>query len=137
MQAPGLVGVLETALYHDSGAREAVERFYGELLGLVAVARWEDGLAFRVGPGVLLVFDRQRLAERAGPIADHGATGPGHACLQAGSDAYERWRERLAAGGIELLHDQEWPGGGRSFYFKDPAGNLIEIADRDLWPRPD
>ena len=136
MQARSLAGVLETALYHDSGGREAVERFYGDLLGLPAVAGWEDGVAFRVGPGVLLLFDRRRLAQRGGPIADHGTSGPGHVCLRADGGEYERWRARLEAAGVEIVHDGEWGGGARSFYFKDPAGNLLEIADRDFWPQP-
>ncbi len=131
-----LIGVLEPALYHDRGAREVVERFYGEVLGLDAVARWPDGVAFRVGAGVLLLFDREALARRPGPIADHGTTGPGHACLQAAGDAYEGWRERLGAAGVAIVHEQGWSGGGRSLYFTDPAENLLEIADRDLWPRP-
>ena len=136
MQARSFDGVLETALYHDSLAREAVERFYGDLLGLPAVAGWEDGVAFRVGTGVLLLFDRGRLAERGGPVADHGTSGPGHVCLQATGGEYERWREHLEAAGVEIVHDSDWSGGGRSFYFKDPAGNLVEIADRDIWPQP-
>jgi catechol 2,3-dioxygenase-like lactoylglutathione lyase family enzyme len=137
VQARSLAGVLETSLYHDGAGREAVERFYGDLLGLPVVAGWPDGLAFRVGPGVLLLFDRDRLAERPGPVADHGTTGPGHACLRAADGEYERWREHLGAAGVEIVHDSEWSGGGRSFYFKDPAGNLVEIADRDIWPQPD
>lgn len=136
MQARSLVGVLETALYHDGRDREAVERFYGDLLGLPAVAGWEDGVAFRVGTGVLLLFDRDRLAERCSPVADHGTSGPGHVCLRAGGGEYERWREHLEAAGVEIVHDSDWSGGGRSFYFKDPAGNLVEIADRDFWPQP-
>jgi catechol 2,3-dioxygenase-like lactoylglutathione lyase family enzyme len=132
--AGDLAAVLETVLYHDSGAREDMERFYGDLLGLVAVSRWPDGVAFRVGDGVLLIFDRERLADRTGPIADHGTSGPDHACLRARGGAYEQLRERLAAGGVRIVHEQQWPGGGRSFYFKDPAGNLLEIADRDIWP---
>lgn len=133
VESPGFTGLLETVLYHDSAARDAVVRFYGELLGLHLVAGWDDGVAFRVGTGVLLLFDRQRLVERAGPIADHGASGPAHACLQAAAGEYERWRERLTAGGVEIVHDHVWPS-GRSFYFKDPAGNLLEIADCDFWP---
>lgn len=136
VQARSFVGVLETALYHDSPTREAVERFYGDLLGLRAVAGWEDGVAFRVGTGVLLLFDRDRLAERGGPVADHGTSGPGHVCLQATGGEYERWRKHLEAAGVEIVHDSDWSGGGRSFYFKDPAGNLVEIADRDIWPQP-
>jgi catechol 2,3-dioxygenase-like lactoylglutathione lyase family enzyme len=130
----GFDGVLETALYHDGGDREAIERFYRDVLGLPAVASWPDGIAFRAGAGVLLLFDRDGLAQRGGPIADHGSTGPGHACLRAEGDEYDRRREQIAAAGVEITHDAEWGGGGRSFYFKDPAGNLLEIADRDIWP---
>ena len=128
------VGVLETTLYHEGRDREAIERFYGEVLGLPAVAGWEDGIAFRIGAGVLLVFDRGRLAQRHGVIAEHGTSGPGHVCLLTGSGEYERWREHLRARGVEIVHDHDW-GGGRSFYFKDPAGNLLEIADCDIWPQ--
>jgi catechol 2,3-dioxygenase-like lactoylglutathione lyase family enzyme len=131
-----LAGVLETTLYHDGGAREVVERFYGSLLELPAVAGWDDGVAFRVGAGVLLLFDRDRLAGRSDPIADHGASGPGHACVRSPPGEYDQWREHLESAGVEIVHDSEWGGGGRSFYFKDPAGNLLEIADRDIWPKP-
>jgi catechol 2,3-dioxygenase-like lactoylglutathione lyase family enzyme len=135
VESPGFAGLLETVLYHDSAVREAVRHFYGELLGLHMVAGWDDGVAFRVGSGVLLLFDRQQLVERSGPIAEHGTSGPGHACLQAAAGEYERWRGHLKAGGVEIVHDHDW-GNGRSFYFKDPAGNLLEIADCDFWPRP-
>lgn len=136
MSGIGFEGVLETALYHPAGERAAIERFYGELLGLPAVAGWEDGVAFRAGEGVLLLFDRELLAQRSDPIADHGAPGPGHACLRATAATYGRWRERLVAAGVEIVHEHEWGGGLRSFYFRDPAGNLLEIAEGDLWPRP-
>jgi catechol 2,3-dioxygenase-like lactoylglutathione lyase family enzyme len=132
--APGFEAVLETALYHEGFEGEQMERFYAELLGLPVVARWPDGVALRVGPGVLLLFDRQGLAEREGPIADHGTTGPGHACLTAPGERYEAALRRLEDAGVEILHEHEWGDERRSFYFRDPAGNLIEIADGDLWP---
>ena len=134
MGRPEFVGVLETVLYHETAEREAVERFYGDVLGLAAVARWEDGVAYRIGDGVLLLFDRERVALRAGPIADHGTRGAGHACLKAGADDLQRWRELLDAGGVQIVHEQDW-GGVRSLYFNDPAENLLEIADGDLWPQ--
>jgi len=133
-ESPRLHGVLETALYHDRDQGREAERFYAERLGLPVVARRPGGVALRIGAGVLLLFDREALAERGGPIADHGASGPGHACLQAGPGAYDAWRQHLRQSGVEITHEQEWDGGQRSLYFHDPAGNLIEIADRDLWP---
>lgn len=132
----GFDGVLETSLYHDAAETEAIERFYGETLGLEAVSRWPGGIAYRVGPAVLLLFEREGLAERDSPIAAHGTVGPGHACLVvAGAGPYAEWRERVESAGVEITHEHEWGERFRSFYFNDPAGNLLEIADGDLWPQ--
>jgi catechol 2,3-dioxygenase-like lactoylglutathione lyase family enzyme len=131
---PRFEAVLETALYHGTDEAPAVERFYGEVLGLSRVAGWDYGRAFRLGPGVLLLFDRDKLPEHSGPIAAHGASGPGHACLLARNGDYDAWKVRLEAEGVAITHEAEWPSGFRSFYFGDPAGNLLEIADGDLWP---
>ena len=133
MKDPGLEAVLETCLYHDGGERERMEEFYGEVLGLEASARWPDGTAFRLGAGVVLIFDRDRLGEGRGPMKEHGSSGPGHACFVVDASGYEQWRRRLGDAGVEVTHEHEWPSGRRSFYFADPAGNLLEIADGDLW----
>jgi catechol 2,3-dioxygenase-like lactoylglutathione lyase family enzyme len=98
------------------------------------VTRFDDGVAYRVGPGILLVFDREGLAQRTEPYSRHGTAGAGHACLRASASQYEAWKRRLSAEGVAVDHEASWPGGARSFYFRDPAGNLLEIADRDLWP---
>jgi catechol 2,3-dioxygenase-like lactoylglutathione lyase family enzyme len=127
--------ILETSLYHDSAQRDQMKRFYGELLALPLVASWPDGMAFRLGDGVLLIFDRELIEDREEPMAQHGTSGPGHICLVE-ADGYENWKRRLAEAGVEITHEHDWDGGRRSFYFQDPAGNLLEIADCDLWPRP-
>ncbi len=129
-----LEGVLETALYHEPAEAEAMLHFYRNLLGLPVVAGWEDGTALRVGAGVILLFDRRKLAHREGPIAEHATTGPTHVALLASPDDYRGWRDRLGAAGVEVVHEQEWSGGRHSFYFRDPAGNLIEIVGGDIWP---
>ena len=129
-----LQALLETALYHDSADRDRVERFYGEALELPLVARWPDGMAFRLGSGVVLLFDRERITERDEPPSQHGTTGPGHACFVVREEDYEPWKARIGGGGVEITHEHEWGDSLRSFYFNDPAGNLLEIANGDLWP---
>jgi len=129
-----LRGVLETCLYHDEADAAAVEDFYAGALGLRVVSRWPGGVALRAGDGVVLLFAREVLAERDGPIAAHGTAGPGHACLTVAGGEYDGWRERLRGAGVEVIHEHEWDGGRRSLYFNDPAGNLLEIADGDIWP---
>ena len=129
-----LQGLLEVSLYYDESHAEAVHELYERTLGLRRVARWSDGTALRLGSAVVLIFCRQRLAERDEPISAHGSHGPGHVCFTVSDGAYEDWRQRIDEGpGVE--HEQEWPNRGRSFYFRDPAGNLLEIAEGDLWPR--
>jgi catechol 2,3-dioxygenase-like lactoylglutathione lyase family enzyme len=130
----GVAGILESALYYPHAERGAVLRFYEETLGLRQVASWDNGCAYRLGPGVLLLFDLELLDGQGGPVSDHGAAPGGHVCLVADSGEYGAVRERLASAKVEITHDHDWPKGGRSFYFKDPAGNLLEVADSDLWP---
>ena len=125
--------LLETALYYDAAVEGPMTEVYERVLGLRVVARWPDGRALRIGGTVVLLFERERLAEREGPIADHGSLGPGHACFRVERGEYESWRGRLAER-VGVVHEHDWPGGRRSFYFRDPAGNLLEIADGDLWP---
>jgi catechol 2,3-dioxygenase-like lactoylglutathione lyase family enzyme len=132
--APRLEAMLETVLYYPAGGREEIGRFYTEALGLREVTRWSDGMAFRVGPGVLLLFDTERLAEREEPYSRHGAVGSGHACFLVSPESYAEWKDHLPARGITIDHEATWDAGARSFYFRDPAGNLLEIADRDMWP---
>jgi catechol 2,3-dioxygenase-like lactoylglutathione lyase family enzyme len=129
-----LSGILETALSYDHEARDETLAFYRETLALSEVAHWGDGTAFRLGPGVLLLFDRKLLAENDSPVAQHGSSGVGHACFLAAPDHYESMRKRLLDAGVEIEHEHDWNDNRRSFYFRDPADNLLEVANGDLWP---
>jgi catechol 2,3-dioxygenase-like lactoylglutathione lyase family enzyme len=124
-----LTAVLETVLYHASGEEDALARFYGEVLGLPRIG---GGLTFRVGAGVLLLFNRERSSVQSTP-PPHGASGPIHTCFVA--DDYDGLKQRVADAEVPILEERSWDNGVRSFYFHDPAGNVLEIADGDLWPR--
>ena len=123
--------ILETVLYYASGQEEELGRFYGEVLGLRAVGR--GGFTFRVGDGLLLLFEADLSSAQSRP-PPHGARGSIHACFVAGPDDYEGWKRRVTDEKRSILQEIEWDNGVRSFYFHDPAGNLLEIADGDLWP---
>ncbi|CAN5511396.1 VOC family protein [soil metagenome] len=135
--APELSGVLETVLYF--GDQDAAELFYADVLGMRLIAKQPGrSLFFRAGRSVFLLFDPSA-AQKGGQLPPHGATGSGHVCFVVEPASYERWKGRLKAHGVEILQEVEWPGrqGGQSsqsFYFRDPHGNLLEIADGDLWP---
>jgi catechol 2,3-dioxygenase-like lactoylglutathione lyase family enzyme len=34
---------------------------------------------------------------------------------------------------VEVEHEHAWPSGGRSLYFRDPAGNSLELITRGSW----
>jgi catechol 2,3-dioxygenase-like lactoylglutathione lyase family enzyme len=131
--------LLEAAVYVDDLA--AAERFYFGVLGLAVVTRVKGRhVFFRCGAGMLLVFDPARSAEppRPGalPVPTHGATGPGHVCFAADAAALDDFRRRLEAADIAIEADFRWPGGARSIYVRDPAGNSVEFAEPRLWAEP-
>ena len=132
---PPVEAVVETAVYAADLA--AAEAFYGGVLGLPVVGR-EAGrqVFFRVGAGsMLLVFDPATTL-RGGTFPPHGATGPGHVALGVRPEALDGWRRHLAAHGVEIEMEYTWPRGGRSLYFRDPAGNLVELITPGVWGTP-
>jgi catechol 2,3-dioxygenase-like lactoylglutathione lyase family enzyme len=129
-------GILETVLYAND--LDAAEVFYRDALKLepfVKVAKRH--LFYRCGNQVLLIFNPEATKVSAPadalPVPPHGAVGPGHLCFRASSADIERWRAHLEAQNIAIEADFEWPGGGRSIYFRDPAGNCLEFAEPRIW----
>ena len=70
------------------------------------------------------------------PVPPHGARGPGHVAFAATAAELDRWRERLVAARVEIEADFLWPGGARSIYVRDPAGNSVELTEPRLWDFP-
>ena len=127
--------VLETVLYVDD--LDAAERFYGEVLGLELDSR-QDGVFvfFCCGAGMLLLFE-PGAAAGGRKVPAHGAKGPGHACFAVAEDALDAWQKHLVAAGVAIEQEVSWPRGGRSFYFRDPAGNSLELATPRIWGLPE
>ena len=127
--------VLETILYVDD--LDAAARFYGDVLGLELDSR-KDGLFvfFRCGDGMLLLFEPQA-ASTGRSVPAHGASGPGHVCFAVGEDDLDGWKAHLEEAGVAIEQEVDWPRGGRSFYFRDPAGNSLELATPKIWGLPE
>lgn len=122
----------ETSIYASD--LEAVEKFYRDVLGLEKISSLEDrGVAFRCGATVLLVFDPARTRIPDAGVPPHGASGEGHIAFVVQDSEFEPWRSRLMDRGVAIEAEIEWPSGGRSLYFRDPAGNVIELAPPTLW----
>jgi catechol 2,3-dioxygenase-like lactoylglutathione lyase family enzyme len=125
----------EASIYASDLA--AAEKFYRDVLGLEKISSLEDrGVAFRCGATVLLVFDPARTRVPDAGVPPHGSNGEGHIAFvidDIDDSEFELWKSRLMDRGVAIEAEVEWPSGGRSLYFRDPAGNVIELAPRTLW----
>lgn len=123
--------VLETILYVDD--LNAAENFYHGILGLEVYSRRQDLFVFfKCGEGMVLLFE-PHAAAAGRSVPAHGAHGSGHACFAVAEAELDGWKNHLAAHDIPIEQNVTWPNGAKSFYFRDPAGNSLELATPKIW----
>lgn len=131
--------ILETSLYCDD--LEANGKFYREVIGLETIT--EDlprHVFFHCGRQVLLLFN-PNVTSQPSPKDDdgkihlppHGCQGQGHVAFQVPKSSLDEWRSQLKQHHVEIETEIEWPHGPISIYFRDPAGNSVELATPGLW----
>lgn len=133
---PKLDGVLETALYTDD--MERARAFYEGTLGLVPIFQDQRLTAYGIAPrSVLLIFKRgaakHTVTMPGGTIPGHDGAGPLHVAFAIAKDELAEWESHLAARGVPIEGTTNWSRGGRSIYFRDPDGHLLELATPGLW----
>lgn len=137
---PAVLGTLESALYVDD--LEAAKPFWRDIIGMTMVSEAPGRHAFfrvsETSSQMLLIFRAEATEippppDAKFPAPPHGARGPGHYCLAVPGDQIEAWKQYLIARNIEIEADFHWSSGIRSIYFRDPAGNSIEISEPGLW----
>lgn len=135
---PPIEGIVESILYVDDMARAVA--FYRDELGLEPMigdpARFQS---FKAGVRqVLLLFKRggtlQPTEVPGGIIPPHDGTGPYHIGFSVTAAAYDAWLARLRERGITIESETKWERGGRSLYFRDPDGHLLELITPGIWP---
>jgi len=130
--------ILETIVYGED--IKALRHFYETVLGLKVRRELEDQFVFlHCGEGMLLVFNplKSEIKPKSFTSAPpHGGHGPGHVCFSSSAEELDGWSRHLRSHGIAIEADFEWPGGGRSIYCRDPAGNSIEFAEARIWGLP-
>lgn len=122
--------VLETCLY----ARDlvAAEAFY-RALGLEFASSLEGRhVFFRVGDAMFLIFNPDASAI-AGELPPHAGAEGGHACFRVEQSEIPIWRSKFETMGLEVTQYEWSRGRGTSLYFRDPAGNLLELAPAGIW----
>ncbi|MFV0624224.1 VOC family protein [Sphingomonas sp. ac-8] len=136
-EVPPVSGLLETALYVADMPRSA--RFFREVLQLRPMIEGDRLTAFDAGrSGVLLLFlagaSLEDMPGSGGVIPGHDGSGPVHMAFAIPVGSEDAWRAHLAAQGVPLRSEVAWPRGGRSLYFDDPDGHVLELATPGLWP---
>jgi len=134
---PPIKGVVETALYVDDLARAVA--FYRDVLGLRPLRG--DNTRFQAFDSgahrVLLLFRRggtvTPTAVPGGVIPAHDGTGQNHVGFAIPAAAYESWRSWLQGQRIAIESEAQWERGGRSLYFRDPDGHLVELITPGIW----
>ena len=134
---PALTGVVETALVVEEVARAA--GFYQQIFGFHALVQNERLCALNVKPGqVLLLFRRGGSLDDIqlpGGILPGGmdAQGRGHMAFAIAADQLESWQRWLEQNSVAIESTLRWERGGTSLYFRDPDGNLLELATPGVW----
>ena len=134
---PAIEGLLETALYVDDMERSVA--FFRDVMGLSAMIESERLTAFDAGrQGVLLIFRRGASVEDmpgpGGVVPGHDGQGPLHMAFAIADESYDEWHRHLLAADVKIRGEMRWPRGGRSLYFEDPDGHVLEVATPGLWP---
>lgn len=131
---PPLLAVHETCLY--AGDLAAMERFYVGILGLRKVSDMATrGITLRVdAKSVLLIFDPSETTQPHAQVPAHGAIGAGHCAFSISPDSLGEWRAHLSNCNVAIEREVTWGSGAMSLYFRDPAGNSIELIAGELWP---
>ena len=125
--------IKETCLYVRN--LEQVRPFYEQKLGLPVISYLPGKHLFlRAGTSVLLIFNPDDSSQKQHPPA-HYAHGRQHFALEVFHAEYESVKAEIIERGITITDVVKWPRGGESFYFEDPAGNVIEIVpNKNIWP---
>jgi catechol 2,3-dioxygenase-like lactoylglutathione lyase family enzyme len=133
---PCVTGILESALYVAVLARSL--RFYQELFGFEQIAGDERFAALDVaGRQVLLLFGEGGSTKGSqtsgGFIPPHDGHGQLHLAFSIAADQWDAWLARLPEHGVAIESRVDWSRGGKSVYFRDPDGHLIELITPGCW----
>jgi catechol-2,3-dioxygenase len=128
--------IVETCIY--SSDLESMKKFYAGILGLSVIQEEADKLIFlKAGKSMLLIFDPLRTSINNDKLPTHGAMTPPssiHFAMEIEEQEYQVCKELLAGNRIAIEKEVKWNSNTKSLYFRDPAGNLVELMTPGGWP---
>lgn len=129
---PPFSHLTEAALYVND--LDETEAFYAGVLGLRKIDRTEGrGVLFQAGPAQMLLCFLADETLKGDRLPSHGTKGPGHVAIGIATADFDAWKRHLTNCGVAIEHEHNWERGGQSLYFRDPAGNSVELATPGIW----
>jgi catechol 2,3-dioxygenase-like lactoylglutathione lyase family enzyme len=128
-------GIFETAIYVAD--LDETQTFYWTIVGLRVIGK-EPGRSvfFQAGEASVLLAFLAEATLKGDHLPPHETTGSGHFALGIEADTLDAWRKLLRSHGVTIEKEVEWPRGGKSLYFRDPAGNSVELVTPGVWRLP-
>ena len=128
--------MLEFGLYVREVSRAA--DFYHHLFGFPVLISTERIAALDVeGKQVLLLFKHGASSEPmtvpGGVLPGHDGEGTCHFAFAIQEGDVRQWEQWLREQDVEVESEIEWERGGRSLYFRDPDGHLLELVTPGTW----
>jgi catechol-2,3-dioxygenase len=128
--------IIETCIYYFD--LEKMKKFYVDILGLLPIEEERDKLIFlKAGKSMLLIFNPTRTSVDNNSLPTHGAMTPPssiHFAMEIKEEDYQDWKELLVMNSISIEKEVGWENEAKSLYFRDPAGNLVELITPGEWP---
>jgi len=128
--------VIETCIY--SSDLERMKNFYAGILGLSVIQEERDKLIFlKAGESMLLIFNPTITRTNNGNLPAHGALSPPssiHFAMEIEREEYDASKQLLIASSVTIEKEVKWNNHAKSIYFRDPAGNLVELITPGGWP---
>lgn len=132
-----ITGIIETCLYSEELL--PLKHFYERLPGVNLIAE-EKGrhLFFKCGFQMLLIFDSNHTSVEQTEVNGkriplHGAKGAILIAFSVQNNTIDQWKSLMKRKSIPIESDVTWSNGSVSIYFRDPAGNSLEIVEQGLW----
>ena len=133
---PSVQRMLEFGLYVEDVSLAA--DFYHNLFRFRVLLSKERIAALDVeGRQILLLFKHGASSEPmnvpGGLLPPHDGEGTSHVAFAIQESDLQPWEGWLREQDVEIESEIEWEGGGRSLYFRDPDGHLLEVVTPGVW----
>ena len=123
--------IKETCIYFED--LHLAKKFYHDLLQLPILSHVEGRhIFFKAGTSVLLCFNPNDSRLKKSPPA-HFSQGRYHFAFEVSREEYEQHKQEIINRGIPIIDTLVWKNNQESFYFNDPAGNVLEIVPEGVW----